>query len=178
MAIEAGRLGNGQMAAPRPTGKCGLKIALHPDLGSFLTAYYPPAQEDPQLTPGTRGSSHVHSRALEAPFPMELLPGTDWEPGLSLAVSSPGLGRAEGRGTFTAPSGVAPENAMLLLDEVPAQDDVLPSLRILPAHSGEEGQATVSTGGTQCTPATAHWPTPPPHRDAQLGSIRRRPGCV
>lgn len=50
---------------------------------------------------------------------------------------------------------------MLLLDEVPAQDDVLPSLRILPAHSGEEGRATVSTGGTQCTPATAHWLPPP-----------------
>lgn len=62
------------------------------------------------------------------------LPGLSGEPG-GPTPAVLGRGGAGGGHTFTAPSGVAPEDAVLLLDEVPAQDYVLPLLCAFPAHS-------------------------------------------
>lgn len=51
-------------------------------------------------------------------------------------------GKRGGRPTFTASPGVTPEDTVLLLDEVTAQDNVLPPLGILPAHSVGWGKRT------------------------------------
>lgn len=48
--------------------------------------------------------------------------------------------------TFSTSPGVAPEDAVLLLDEVPTQDDVLPPLCIFSAHSVEESRGSIASG--------------------------------
>lgn len=48
--------------------------------------------------------------------------------------------------TFSTSPGVAPEDAVLLLDEVPTQDNVLPPLCIFSAHSVEESQGGIASG--------------------------------
>lgn len=51
--------------------------------------------------------------------------------------------------TFSASSGVAPEDAVLLLDEVSTQDDVLPPLCIFSAHSVEESWGSRAIGSAE-----------------------------
>lgn len=48
--------------------------------------------------------------------------------------------------TFSTSPGVAPEDAVFLLDEVPTQDNVLPSLCIFSAHSVEDSQDNMTSG--------------------------------
>lgn len=60
--------------------------------------------------------------------------------GLTDAWSADGAG-AGGNTTFSPSPGVTPEDAVLLLDEMPTQDNVLPPLCIFSAHSVEESQA-------------------------------------
>lgn len=52
-------------------------------------------------------------------------------------------GRGHTNTTFSASSGVAPEDAVFLLDKVPTQDDVLPPLCIFSAHSVEDRTPTL-----------------------------------
>lgn len=88
-------------------------------------------------------------------------------------------GAPQGGATFAASPGVAPEDAVLLLDEVPAQDDVLPPLRVLSAHSaGERGAVSVPTvpprpQGLQGHPAWYLWETLKAH-----GRHRTRPNAA
>lgn len=88
-------------------------------------------------------------------------------------------GAPQGGATFAASPGVAPEDAVLLLDEVPAQDDVLPPLRVLSAHSaGERGAVSVPTvpprpQGLQGHPVWYLWETLKAH-----GRHRTRPNAA
>lgn len=88
--------------------------------------------------------------------------------GLTDARSADGAGWGpEDNTTFSASPGVAPEDAVLLLDEMPTQDNVLPPLCIFSAHSVEEPwQHSGRAPNTPTLPGSLLRAAP---RDAQLG---------
>lgn len=71
----------------------------------------------------------------------------------------PRPGAPRGGATFAASPGVAPEDTVLLLDEVPAQDDVLSPLRVLSAHSAGDGAPSAVPTMPPCPPGPPRTPS-------------------
>lgn len=137
------------MAAPQPTGKYCPRIALYPRARFLLSSLSCPGV--PHLVLDTCFlfpclHSFREAAADPGPFPKHCHPQLSH----TCTHTHPGHSRQAGpsrRTTFTAAPHITPEDTVLLLDEVPAQDDVLPPLGILPAHSaGKTVLAKLSPG--------------------------------
>ena len=149
---RAGRPGRWTDGHSQPAGSCGLRTVV-----PLTWAHCPPTCECPDWPPHLRREPWVPSPTVQAPL----------EPGWFLALTRKPEG---GGGTFTSPAGVAPEDTVLLFDEMPAQNDVLPLLRVLPAHPARSWPSAPWAQRTVMPPPGPHHPPQPPGCPALTGS--------